>query len=176
MDLLLKNEFFQEKYLQLIAEDIQLENLMDTKEVISMVDQPGIEPEMLLDIDADTVSDTEMDDASTSESLKLGCPVIQNLLDEDDIGEIFSWSILYRLFSILADYLMLKISAIKPKIVVVSPTTIPDTSFEEEQPLNCQPLNPGPISLMWNDATEMLFGNLEKLVTVVCRNKLSESL
>ena len=90
MDLLLKNEFFQEKYLQLTAEDIQLENLMDTKEVISMVDQPGIEPEMLLDIDADTVSDTEMDDASTSESLKLGCPVIQNLLDEDDIGEIFS--------------------------------------------------------------------------------------
>ena len=90
MDLLLKNEFFQEKYLQLTAEDIQLENLMDTKEVISMVDQPGIEPEMLLDIDADTVSDTEMDDAGTSESLKLGCPVIQDQLDEDDIGEIFS--------------------------------------------------------------------------------------
>ena len=45
---------------------------MDTKEVITMVDQSGIEPEMLLDIDADKVSDTEMDGASTSESLKLG--------------------------------------------------------------------------------------------------------
>ena len=53
---------------------------------------------------------------------------------------------------------MLKISAIISKIVVVSPTTIPDTSFEEEQPLNCQPLNPGKASPMWNDATEMLFG------------------
>ena len=71
MDLLLKNEFFQEKYLQLTAEDNQLDNLTDTNEVISMVDQPGIEPEMLMDIDKDTVSDTEMDDASTSESLKL---------------------------------------------------------------------------------------------------------
>ena len=102
MDLLLKNEFFQEKYLQLTAEDIQLENPMDTKEVICMVDHLGIkeviimvdhlgiEPEMLLDIDEDTVSDTEMDDAGTSESLKLGYPVIQDLLDEDDIGEIFS--------------------------------------------------------------------------------------
>jgi len=90
MDLLLKNEFFQEKYLHLTAEDILLENLTDTKEVISMGDQPGIEPEMLLDIDEDTVSDMEMDDASTSESLKLGYPVIQDLLDEDDIGEIFS--------------------------------------------------------------------------------------
>ena len=66
MDLLLKNEFFQEKYLQLTAEDIQLENPMDTKEVISMVDHLGIEPEMLLDIDEDTASDTDMDDASTS--------------------------------------------------------------------------------------------------------------
>ena len=70
--------------------DTPLENLMDTNEVISMVDQPGIEPEMLLDTNEDTVSDTEMDDASTSESLKLGYPVIQDLLDEDDIGEIFS--------------------------------------------------------------------------------------
>ena len=75
MDLLLKNEFFQEKYLHLTAEDIQLENLTDTNEDISMVDQPGTEPEMLLDIDEDTVSDTEMDDASISESLKL-YPVI----------------------------------------------------------------------------------------------------
>ena len=90
LDLVPKNEFFQRKYLQLTAKDIPLENLMDTAEDISMVDQPGIEPEMLLDIDEDTVSDTDMDDASTSESLKLGCPVIQNLLDEDDIGEIFS--------------------------------------------------------------------------------------
>ena len=90
MDLLLKNEFFQEKYLQLTAEDIQLENPMDTKEVISMVDQPGIKREMRLDIDEDTVSDTEMDDAGTSESLKLGYLVIQDLLDEDVIGEIFS--------------------------------------------------------------------------------------
>ena len=68
--------------------DTPLENLMDTNEVISMVDQPGIKPEMLLDINVDTVLDT--DDASTSESLKLGYPVIQDLLDEDDIGEIFS--------------------------------------------------------------------------------------
>ena len=75
MDLLLKNEFFQEKYLHLTAEDIQLENPMDTKEVISMVDHLGIESEMLLDINEDTVSDTEMDDASISESLKL-YPVI----------------------------------------------------------------------------------------------------
>ena len=90
MDLLLKNEFFQEKYLHLTAEDTPLENLTDTNEDISMVDQPGIEREMRLDIDEDTVSDTEMDDASTSESLKLGYPVIQDLLDEDDIGEIFS--------------------------------------------------------------------------------------
>ena len=90
MDLLLKNEFFQEKYLHLTAEDIQLENPMDTKEVISMVDHLGIESEMLLDINEDTVSDTEMDDAGTSESLKLGYLVIQDLLDEDVIGEIFS--------------------------------------------------------------------------------------
>ena len=68
--------------------DTPLENLMDTNEVISMVDQSGIKPEMLLDINVDTVLDT--DDASTSESLKLGYPVIQNLLDEDDIDEIFS--------------------------------------------------------------------------------------
>ena len=90
MDLLLKNEFFQEKYLHLTAEDTPLENLTDTNEDISMVDQPGIEPEMLLDTNEDTVSDTEMDDASTSESLKLGYLVIQDLLDEDVIGEIFS--------------------------------------------------------------------------------------
>ena len=90
MDLLLKNEFFQEKYLHLTAEDTPLENLTDTNEVISMVDQPGIEPEMLLDTNEDTVSDTEMDVASTSESLKLGYLVIQDLLDEDVIGEIFS--------------------------------------------------------------------------------------
>ena len=90
MDLLLKNEFFQEKYLHLTAEDTPLENLTDTNEDISMVDQPGIEPEMLLDTNEDTVSDTEMDDAGTSESLKLGYLVIQDLLDEDDIGEIFS--------------------------------------------------------------------------------------
>ena len=90
MDLLLKNEFFQEKYLHLTAEDIPLENLTDTNEDISMVDQPGIEPEMLLDIDEDTASDTDMDDASTSECLEITLAVIQNLLDEDDIGEIFS--------------------------------------------------------------------------------------
>ena len=90
MDLLLKNEFFQEKYLHLTAEDIPLENLTDTNEDISMVDQPGIEPEMLLDIDEDTASETDMDDASTSEYLEITLAVIQNLLDEDDIGEIFS--------------------------------------------------------------------------------------
>ena len=90
MDLLLKNEFFQEKYLHLTAEDTPLENLMDTNEDISMVDQPGIEPEMLLDIDEDTVSDTDTDDASTSECLEITLVIIQNLPDEDDIGEIFS--------------------------------------------------------------------------------------
>ena len=90
MDLLLKNEFFQEKYLQLTAEDIQLENPMGTKEVISMVDHLGIELEMLLDIDEDTASDTDMDDASTSECLEITLVVTQNLPDEDDIGEIFS--------------------------------------------------------------------------------------
>ena len=90
MDLLLKNEFFQEKYLHLTAEDTPLENLMDTNEDISMVDQPGIEPEMLLDIDEDTVSDTDTDDASTSECLEITLVVTQNLPDEDDIGEIFS--------------------------------------------------------------------------------------
>ena len=90
MDLLLKNEFFQEKYLHLTAEDIQLENLTDTNEDISMVDQPGIEPEMQLDIDEDTASDTDMDDASTSECLEITLVVTQNLPDEDDIGEIFS--------------------------------------------------------------------------------------
>ena len=90
MDLLLKNEFFQEKYLHLTAEDIPLENLTDTNEDISMVDQPGIEPEMQLDIDEDTASDTDMDDASTSECLEITLVVTQNLPDEDDIGEIFS--------------------------------------------------------------------------------------
>ena len=90
MDLLLKNEFFQEKFLQLTAEDFQSENLTDTNEDISMVDQPGIEPEMLLDIDEDTASDTDMDGASTSECLEITLKLIQNLLDEDDIGEIFS--------------------------------------------------------------------------------------
>jgi len=82
MDLLLKNEFFQEKYLQLTAEDIQLENLTDTNE--------DIMPEMLLDTNEDTASDTDMDDASTSESLEITLAVIQNLLEKDDIGEIFS--------------------------------------------------------------------------------------
>jgi len=103
MDLLLKNEFFQEKYLHLTAKDIQLENLTDTNEDISMVDQPGIEPEMLLDIDEDTASDTDMDDASTSECLEITS--LEVIMAEDYID----------------DYPMLNMSAIKPKIVVVSP-------------------------------------------------------
>ena len=99
MDLLLKNEFFQEKYLHLTAEDIQLENLTDTNEDISMVDQPGIEPEMLLDIDEDTASDTDMDDASTSKCLEITS--LDITVAEDYIGEIFSRSsISHLLFSI----------------------------------------------------------------------------
>ena len=99
MDLLLKNEFFQEKYLHLTAEDTPLENLTDTNEDISMVDQPGIKPEMLLDIDEDTVSDTDMDDASTSEYLEITS--LDITVAEDYIGEIFSRScISHLLFSI----------------------------------------------------------------------------
>ena len=120
MDLLLKNEFFQEKYLHLTAEDIQLENLTDTNEDISMVDQPGIEPEMLLDIDEDTASDTDMDDASTSECLEITS--LEVIMAEDYIGEIFSKSSISHLLSPISDdYPMLNMSAIKPKIVVVSP-------------------------------------------------------
>ena len=120
MDLLLKNELFQEKYLQLTAEDIQLENLTDTNEVISMVDQPGIKLEMLLDIDEDTASDTDMDDASTSECLEI--TFLEITMAEDYIGEIFSKSSISHLLSLISDdYPMLNMSAIKPKIVVVSP-------------------------------------------------------
>ena len=82
-------------------EDIQLETLMDTKEVISMVDQSGIEPEMLLDIDADTVSDTEMDDANTFESLQTTLPVFPDPLDADDIGKKSS----FKNFPYQIDYL-----------------------------------------------------------------------
>ena len=87
LDLVPKNEFFLRKYLQLIAEDIQLENLMDTAEDISMVDQPVIELETLLDIDEDTVSDTDMDGANTFESLQTTLPVFPDPLDADDIGK-----------------------------------------------------------------------------------------
>merc|ERR1712151_1335175 len=124
LDLLLKNEFFLRKYLQLTAEGIPLENLMDTAEDISMVDQPVIKPEMLPDIDEDTVSDTDMDGASTSEPLQTTLTAIPNQLDADDI----------------ADSPMLKISAINQKIAVVSPgpnmvSKIGDTSFEQGLPL-----------------------------------------
>ena len=88
LDLVPKNEFFLRKYLQLTAEVIPLENLMDTAEDISMVDQPVIELEMLLDIVEDTVSDMDMDGASTSEPLQTTLPAIPNQLDADDIGKI----------------------------------------------------------------------------------------
>ena len=88
LDLVPKNEFFLRKYLQLTAEVIPLENLMDTAEDISMVDQPVIELEMLLDIDEDTLSDTDMDGASTFESLQTSLAAIPNQLDADDIGKI----------------------------------------------------------------------------------------
>ena len=65
-----------------------MENLTDTNEVISMVDQSGIEREMRLDIDEDTVSDTDMDDASTSECLEITS--LEITVEEDYIGEIFS--------------------------------------------------------------------------------------
>ena len=53
-----------------------------------MVDQSGIEREMRLDIDEDTVSDTDMDDASTSECLEITS--LEITVEEDYIGEIFS--------------------------------------------------------------------------------------
>ena len=141
LDLVPKNEFFLRKYLQLTAEGIPLENLMDTAEDISMVDQPVIELEMLLDIDEDTVSDTDMDGASTFESLQTSLAAIPNQLDADDIGKISKhFPLSNRLSPISADSPMLKISAINQKIAVVSPgpnmvSKIGDTSFEQGLPL-----------------------------------------
>ena len=82
-----------EKYHQLTAKDIPLEDLKDTNADTSTVDQPVIKLEILLDIDEDTLLDTDMDDANTFVSLETTSVAGQNPPDENDIGELFSPSI-----------------------------------------------------------------------------------
>ena len=90
------------KYHQLTAEDIPLEDLMDTNAATSTVDQPVIKLEILLDIDGDTLLDTDMDDANTFVSQETTSVTGQNPPDENDIGEHFSPSI----YSYKTDYVL----------------------------------------------------------------------
>ena len=134
-----------EKYHQLTAKDIPLEDLTDTNADTRTVDQPVIKLEILLDIDEDTLLDTDMDDANTFVPQETTSVTTQNPPDENDLGELFLqvFFLSKRLYLILVNSPMLKISAIKQKIVVVSPgkkaANIGDTSFEQELPLKCLP-------------------------------------
>ena len=81
-----------EKYQHLTEKDIPLEDLKDTNADTSTVDQPVIKLEILLDIDEDTLLDTDMDDANTFVSLETTSVTGQNLCNKTkDCGGI-TWN------------------------------------------------------------------------------------